>query len=101
MEIRNGRPTVAVAFPLKNLYGVSDVGASADRVMPLVVLLADEGLLVEFTDINEKNSLRTASAFDIGEQSFLLHANFFSSNLSCATFFLVTFPATIINEQFI
>ena len=79
MEIRNGWPTVAVAFPLKNLYGTGDVDASADRVTPLVVLLADEGLSVELTEINEKNSLRTASAFDIGEQSSLLHGNLFLS----------------------
>ena len=60
-----------------HVYGASDV--SADRITPLVVLLADEGLSVELTEINEKNSLRTVSAFDIGEQSSLLHGNLFLS----------------------
>ena len=45
-------------------------------VTPLVDLLTDvEGLSVEFIDTSEKKTLRTASAFDIGEETSLLHGS--------------------------
>lgn len=40
---------------------------------PVELELADNGCSVEFMDTSEKNNLRTASAFDIGEKASQLH----------------------------
>lgn len=67
MEIWNGWLIVIVGFSLKNVGRVKDVGESVEWVILLVELLIDEGFLVEFIDISEKNNLRIVSVFDIGE----------------------------------
>ena len=40
---------------------------------PVELELANNGCSVEFIDTSEKNNLRTASAFDIGEEASQLH----------------------------
>lgn len=47
--------------------------AKVERTWPVELELADDGVSVEFIDTSEKNNLRTASAFDIGEETSLLH----------------------------
>lgn len=46
--------------------------ASVERLVE-PVLRTEDGDSVEFIDTSEKNTLRTASAFDIGEEASLLH----------------------------
>ena len=47
--------------------------ARVERLGTVELELTDEGVSVEFMDTSEKNTLRTVSAFDIGEEASLLH----------------------------
>jgi len=54
-------------------FGVNFVVARVERLGPVELELTEDGFSVEFMDTSEKNTLRTVSAFDIGEETSLLH----------------------------
>ena len=47
--------------------------ATVERLELVELGLTDDGFSVELMDTSEKNTLRTVSAFDIGEEASLLH----------------------------
>ena len=47
--------------------------ATVDGLGLVELRLTDDGVSVEFMDTSEKNTFRTVSAFDIGEEASLLH----------------------------
>lgn len=68
--IRNACPTYANPW---KAFGVILVVARVELLWLVELELIEDGVSVEFMDTSEKNTLRTVSAFDIGEEASLLH----------------------------